>query len=118
MRVEKIRKDFLAFIQKAIRDGVTIAGHGAAAKANTLLNYCGVTNEQIAFVSDNSPHKQGLFMPGSHIPVVHPDVHKKEKPGYIIIFPWNIKEEIMNQFGFARQWNAKFVTVIPELKIF
>ncbi len=117
-RVEKIRLNFLAFLLKAQKEGKTVAGYGAAAKGNTLLNYCGVKGEgMIKVVADASPHKQGRYLPGSHIPVVSPEKIKELKPDYLIIFPWNLKEEIMQQNAFIRKWGGKFVTAIPELKI-
>ncbi|MFA6336328.1 MAG: class I SAM-dependent methyltransferase [Bacteroidales bacterium] len=117
-RVEKIRLDFLSFLLQAQKEGKTVAGYGAAAKGNTLLNYCGVKGkEMIKVVADASPHKQGRFLPGSHIPVVSPEKIKELKPDYLIIFPWNLKEEIMQQNAFIRAWGGKFVTAIPELEI-
>ena len=117
-RVEKIRLNFLAFLLQAQKEGKTVAGYGAAAKGNTLLNYCGVKGEgMIKVVADASPHKQGRFLPGSHIPVVSPEKIKDLKPDYLIIFPWNLKEEIMQQNAFIRTWGGKFVTAIPELEI-
>jgi hypothetical protein len=116
-QVEKVKDDFLKFLHEAKKENKKVAAHGAAAKANTLLNYCQVKNDLIAFVSDNSPHKQGKYLPGSHIPVVHPDLHHEVKPEYIVIFPWNIREEIMQQFNFARKWNAEFVMAIPQLTV-
>lgn len=116
--VEKIRLNFLAFLLQAQKEGKSVAGYGAAAKGNTLLNYCGVKGEgMIQVVADASPHKQGRFLPGSHIPVVSPEKIKELKPDYLIIFPWNLKEEIMQQNAFIRTWGGKFVTVIPDLEI-
>jgi hypothetical protein len=117
-RVEKIRADFLSFLLSAQNEGKIVAGYGAAAKGNTLLNYCGVKGEGlIKAVADASPHKQGRYLPGSHIPVVSPEKINELKPDYLIIFPWNLKEEIMQQNAFIRTWGGKFVTVIPEMKI-
>jgi hypothetical protein len=94
-----------------------VAGYGAAAKGNTLLNYFGIRKDLISFVADKSPYKQGKFLPSSHIPVVGADVLKEEKPDFIIIFPWNIKEEIMQELEYVKEWDGKFVIAIPELKI-
>ena len=117
-RIERIRDDFLKFLLDQQAAGKTVAGYGAAAKGNTLLNYCGIKgNDLIRFVADASPHKQGRFLPGSHIPVVAPGRIDAEKPDFIIIFPWNLRDEIIEQLGHARSWGAQFVTAIPELQI-
>jgi hypothetical protein len=110
--------DFLRFLIDQRGAGAKVAGYGAAAKGNTLLNYCRIEgNELIRFVADASPHKQGRYLPGSRIPVVAPQRIDQEKPDFIIIFPWNLREEIEAQLGHARDWGAKFVTAIPELKV-
>ena len=115
-RIDRARDDFLRFLDE--HGEAKIAGYGAAAKGNTLLNSCGIEGtEQIRFVADASPHKQGRFLPGSHIPVVAPDRIEQERPDYIIIFPWNLRDEIAGQLTEARSWGAKFVTAIPELKV-
>jgi len=117
-RIERIRDDFVKFLHDQRAAGKIVAGYGAAAKGNTLLNYCGIKgNELIRFVADASPHKQGRFLPGSHIPVVAPDGIEADKPDFIIIFPWNLREEIVGQLDHARAWGARFVTAIPELQI-
>ncbi len=92
--------------------------YGAAAKGNTLLNYCGVKKDLIPFVADASPHKQGLFLPGSHIPVVNEQKIRKLKPDYVLILPWNLKSEISKQFKYIRSWKGKFVVAIPEIQVF
>lgn len=117
-RIDRIRGDFLQFLLDQRAAGKTVVGYGAAAKGNTLLNYCRIKgNELIRFVADASPHKQGRFLPGSHIPVVAPDRIEAEKPDFIIVFPWNLRDEIAEQLRHARDWGAKFVTAIPELQI-
>jgi SAM-dependent methyltransferase len=117
-RIDRIRADFLKFLDDQRAAGAKVVGYGAAAKGNTLLNYSGVKgSELIRFVADLSPHKQGRFLPGSHIPVVAPDRIEEEKPDFIIIFPWNLRDEVMEQLAHARSWGAKFVTAIPELAI-
>lgn len=117
-RIDAIRADFLRFLLDQKAAGAKVAGYGAAAKGNTLLNYCGIKgNELIRFVADLSPHKQGRFLPGSHIPVVSPERIAEEKPDVIVIFPWNLREEIIGQLEHARAWGARFVTAIPELQI-
>jgi len=93
-------------------------GYGAAAKGNTLLNYCGVKKDLIAFVADKSPHKQGKFLPGSHIPVVSPEVIKQYRPDYVMVLPWNLKTEIQQELSYIRDWDGQFVVAIPTLDIF
>ncbi len=117
-KADRVRIDFLRFLVEAKTAGKKIAAYGAAAKGNTLLNYCGVKRGLIDFVCDLSPHKQGLFLPGSHIPILPPAEIEKQKPGYIIIFPWNIKTEITKQLVSARGWGAQFVVAIPQLEVF
>lgn len=117
-RIDRIRADFLRFLIDQKAAGKVVAGYGAAAKGNTLLNYCGVKgSDLVRFVADLSPHKQGRFLPGSHIPVVPPETIEAEKPDYIVIFPWNLKDEVIAQLGHAREWGARFVVAIPELRI-
>jgi hypothetical protein len=117
-RMNQVRAGFLEFLLEQRRAGKRVAGYGAAAKGNTLLNYCGVKgNELIDFVADLSPHKQGKYLPGSHIPVLGPEAIDERKPDYIVIFPWNLKTEIMNQLDHAREWGARFVVAVPELAI-
>lgn len=94
-----------------------IIGYGAAAKGNTFLNYCNIGNQLIDYVVDISPHKQGLYLPGTHIPIFHPDKIKETKPDYVVILAWNLKEEIMEQLKFIKEWDGKFVVFLPEMKI-
>ncbi len=117
-RIDAIRAAFLAFLLEQRAAGATVVGYGAAAKGNTLLNYCGIKgSELIRFVADLSPHKQGRFLPGSHIPVVAPERIADERPDFIIIFPWNLRDEVIGQLEHSRAWGARFVTAIPELII-
>ena len=117
-RIDRVRSDFLRFLIDQRDAGKKVAGYGAAAKGNTLLNYCGVKGaELVRFVADASPHKQERYLPGSHIPVVAPQRIDEERPDFIVIFPWNLRDEIAGQLGHAREWGAKFVTAIPELKV-
>lgn len=116
-KTERVKYDFLAFLLEQKQQGKKIAAYGAAAKGNTLLNYCGVKNDLIDFVVDASPHKQNLFLPGSHIPIVDENFIKFEKPDFIIVLPWNLKEEIFNQLNYVREWNGRFVVAIPKLEI-
>ncbi len=114
----KVKLDFLNFLIKQKELGNSVVAYGAAAKGNTMLNYCGVKNDLIKYVVDANPHKQNKFLPASHIPVVNEDSLKNDKPGYVIILPWNLKEEISEQLSYIKSWNGKFVTAIPELEIF
>jgi 2-polyprenyl-3-methyl-5-hydroxy-6-metoxy-1,4-benzoquinol methylase len=117
-RIDRIRAHFLRFLLDQRAAGKSVAGYGAAAKGNTLLNYCGVKGaELVRFVADASPHKQGRYLPGSHIPVVARPHIEEAKPDFIVIFPWNLRDEIAGQLDHARDWGAKFVTAIPELMI-
>lgn len=113
----KIKLELTAFLIDQKKAGKKIAAYGAAAKGNTLLNYCGIKDDLINFVVDANPHKQGKYLPGSHIPVVHQDRLLEAKPDYVIILPWNLKEEIMAQLHFIQEWGGRFVTAIPALKI-
>lgn len=117
-RVSNNKLDILEFLIRQKKDGKIIAAYGAAAKGNTFLNYCGIKNDLVDFVVDASPIKQNKLLPGSHIPVVSEEVLKLEKPDYVLIFPWNIKEEILNQIRYIKDWGGKFVVAIPNLEIF
>lgn len=112
-----IRSDLLNFLNTQKNNGKKIAAYGAAAKGNTLLNYCGITGDLIDFVVDKSPHKQGKFMPGSHIPVVSENEILKKQPDFVVILPWNIKDEIIEQLSYIRQWDGQFIISIPTLKV-
>ena len=114
----KIKNDVWKFFIKMKKENKKIVCYGAAAKGNTFLNYCGIGTEEIEYVADISPHKQKLFLPGSHIPIYPPNQIKKTKPDYVIILPWNLKEEIMSQLSFIKKWNGKFVTFITKTRIF
>jgi 2-polyprenyl-3-methyl-5-hydroxy-6-metoxy-1,4-benzoquinol methylase len=118
-RVDKIKYDFTEFLIQQKRQGKKIIGYGAAAKGNTLLNYCGIKgNDLIEFVVDASPYKQNKLLPGSRIPVYGKEKIETYKPDFVIIFPWNLKDEISEQLNYVRVWGCKFVIAIPELKIF
>jgi SAM-dependent methyltransferase len=116
--VRKMKRKFLTFLIAAKQEGKTIAGYGAAAKGNTLLNYCGIGTDFVDYVADRSPHKQDLFLPGTHIPICHPDKVQETKPDYLLILPWNIKDEIMNQMAHIRDWGGQFVVLIPEVETY
>jgi SAM-dependent methyltransferase len=115
--VENIKKNFVDFLEKQKAGGKKVAGYGAAAKGNTLLNFCRVKNDLVAFVVDASPHKQGKYLPGSHIPVVNERELLTSRPDFILVLPWNIRDEIIDQLQYTRKWNCRFVIVIPTLQI-
>jgi SAM-dependent methyltransferase len=116
-RVDRLKNEFVRFLLDAKRDGRKVAAYGAAAKGNTLLNFAGVRRDLIPWVVDRNPAKAGKFMPGSRIPIVDEDRIHAERPDLIVILPWNIKDEVMEQLSYAREWGAQFVTAIPELEI-
>jgi hypothetical protein len=94
-----------------------VAAYGAAAKGNTLLNYCGIKNDLIEYVADANPHKQNKWLPASHIPVVNESHLKSNQPDFVIILPWNLKEEITEQLSYIRNWGGKFVVPIPQVEV-
>jgi SAM-dependent methyltransferase len=116
-QVRETKRKLLEFLIDAKREGKRIVGYGAPAKGNTLLNYCGVRTDFIDYTVDRSPHKQGVYLPGTHIPVRHPDEIAKTKPDYIFILPWNLKDEIISQLSYAREWGAKFILPIPQVEV-
>jgi hypothetical protein len=116
-RVNNAKCQLLSFLLACKGERKKVAAYGAAAKGNTLLNYCGIKKDLVAFVVDASPHKQGKFLPGSHIPVVSEELLGNSKPDYVLILPWNIQGEIMQQLEYIRQWGGNFVIPIPELRI-
>ena len=116
-KINKVKNDFLAFLLDAKRHGKRVAGYGAAAKGNTLLNYAGVRPDLIAFIADRNPAKQGKYMPGSRIPIVEESWLLEAKPDYVVIFPWNLKCEIRQQLDYVRRWGGQFVSVVPELEV-
>ncbi len=116
-RVEQDKRQILSFLIDLKGQGLRIAGYGAPAKGNTLLNYCGVRSDFIDYTCDLNPHKQGHFLPGSHIPIRSPDVIREDKPDVVLIMPWNLKDEIAGQLGFIRDWGGRFAARTPELTL-
>jgi len=116
-RANQVKNNFLAFLLEAQRQQKIVVGYGAAAKANTLMNYAGIRPDLIPFVVDRNPAKQGKFMPGSRIPIVDESYIQKTKPDYVIVFPWNLKQEIMAQLEYIRDWGGRFITAIPRLEV-
>lgn len=112
-----VKFSLLNFLLKCKKENKIVAGYGAAAKGNTLLNFCGIKNDLILFISDANPHKNNKFLPGSHIPVVSEEFIKKNKPDFVLILPWNLSDEIIHQLSYISEWGGKFVVPIPELKI-
>lgn len=118
VRVKESKRNILEFLIGAAKAGKKVAAFGAPAKGNTLLNYCGVRADMIAFTVDDTPAKQGRFLPGTHIPIFAPKILASEKPDFVVILPWNFKEEIMRKHNYIRDWGGQFVVFIPELKVF
>ena len=116
-KVEETRRRLLEFLVTAKRDGKRVAAYGAPAKGNTLLNYCGIRQDLIDFTVDRSPAKQDRFLPGTHIPVYAPEKLSDAKPDYVLILPWNIKDEIMDKMRHIRDWGGKFVVPIPAVEV-
>lgn len=116
-RADRIRDELVRFLTDARRGNRKVAAYGAAAKGNTLLNYAGVGVDLISFVADRNPSKQGKFLPGSHIPVKAEICVRDERPDYVILLPWNLREELMTQLAYIRDWHGRFVTAIPSLEI-
>jgi 2-polyprenyl-3-methyl-5-hydroxy-6-metoxy-1,4-benzoquinol methylase len=116
-KAEKIKIQFLKFLIEQKEKGKKVAAYGAAAKGNTLLNFSGVRSNFVSYVVDASPHKQGRFLPGSHIPIVNEQHLKADKPDYVVILPWNLKTEITGQLSYIKSWGGQFVVAIPELTL-
>lgn len=116
-RADSLKNDLLAFLLEAARTGKRVAGYGAAAKGNTLLNYAGVRSDLISYVVDRNPAKQGKWLPGSRIPVVAEERLREDRPDYVLILPWNLKEEVVGQLDYIREWGGQFVTAVPSLRV-
>jgi hypothetical protein len=112
-----VKNDFLEFLLEAKRQGRRVAAYGAAAKGNTLMNFAGVRPDLIGFVVDANPAKQGKLMPGSRVPIVAEERLRQEKPDYVVILPWNLREEVTRQIGYVADWGGRFVTAVPQLEI-
>jgi SAM-dependent methyltransferase len=117
-RVHETKRRLLEFLISAKRAGKSIAGYGAPGKGNTLLNYCGIRTDLLDYTVDRNPHKHGRFLPGTHIPIYPPDKIKETRPDYLLILPWNLKDEIMGQMAQVRTWGGRFVVPIPELRVY
>ncbi len=117
-QVKETKRKILSFLVEAKRAGKTVVGYGAPGKGNTLLNYCAIRTDFIDFTVDRNPYKHGRFLPGTHIPILPPDALREARPDYVFILPWNLKDEIMKQLSFIREWGGKFVVPIPETRVY
>ncbi|BAS58610.1 C-methyltransferase [Leptolyngbya boryana IAM M-101] len=117
-QVKETKRKLLEFLITAKQKGKSIAGYGAPGKGNTLLNYCGIRTDFLDYTVDRNPYKQGKYTPGTHIPIYSPDKIRETKPDYLLILPWNVKDEVMEQVSYIREWGGQFVVPIPEVKIY
>ncbi len=117
-QVERTKRQLLDFLIRAKDGGKTIVGYGAPGKGNTLLNYCGIRTDFLDYTVDRSPHKQGKFLPGTHIPIYAPEKIRETRPDYVLILPWNVKDEIIQQMAYIRDWGGQFVVPIPEVQVY
>jgi hypothetical protein len=116
-QVKETKRKLLEFLIQAKRAGKSVVGYGAPGKGNTLLNYCGIRADFVDYTVDRNPYKQGKFLPGTHIPIYHPDKIMETRPDYVLILPWNFKDEIMKQIAYIREWGGQFVVPIPQVMI-
>ena len=112
-----IKRDLVSFLLAARAEGKSVVGYGAPGKGNTLLNHCGIRSDLLAYTVDRSPHKQGWFLPGTHIPIHHPDRIAADRPDYVLILPWNLRTEISRQLSYVREWGGRLVFPIPALEV-
>jgi hypothetical protein len=116
-KTDQVKNDLLHFLLEAKRSGKSVAGYGAAAKGNTLLNYAGVRADLLPYVVDRNPAKQKKFLPGCRIPIVAEDEIKRTQPDYVLILPWNLRTEVMGQLAYIREWGGQFVTAVPSIEV-
>jgi SAM-dependent methyltransferase len=116
-RVQETKRRLLEVLISIKREGKSVAGYGAPGKGNTLLNYCGIRGDLVDYTVDRNPYKQGRFLPGTHIPIAHPSKIAERRPDFILILPWNLKDEIIEQLSFVRDWGARFIVPIPEVVV-
>lgn len=116
-QVKETKRALLDFLIEAKRAGKAIVGYGAPAKGNTLLNFCGIRTDFVDFTVDRSPHKQGMFLPGTHIPIFSPEKIFETRPDYVLILPWNLKDEIVRQLSAISEWGGRFVIPIPQVRV-
>jgi hypothetical protein len=117
-QVQETKRKLLQFLIEAKQAGKSIVGYGAPGKGNTLLNYCGIRTDFLDYTVDRNPYKQGKFTPGTHIPICPVEKIRETKPDYLLILPWNLKEEVAAQAAYIREWGGKFVVPIPEVQVF
>ena len=117
-QVQETKRKLLSFLIEAKRQGRTIAGYGAPGKGNTLLNYCGIRTDFLDYTVDRNPYKHGRFLPGTHIPIFAPERIRETRPDYVLILPWNLRDEIATQLAYIREWGGQFVVPIPEVDVF
>ena len=116
-QVLKIKSDLLSFLLTAARNGCSVAGYGAPGKGNTLLNHCGIRSDLMAYTVDRSPHKQGKFLPGTHVPIYAPERIAETRPDFVVVLPWNLRDEISEQLAYVRDWGGRLVFPIPALEV-
>lgn len=116
-RAVEVKHRLCELLIRLKRENRTIVGYGAPGKGNTLLNYCGIRTDFLDYTVDRSPYKQGKFLPGTHIPILHPDTIRRTRPDYVLILPWNLKPEIMRQLEFIREWGGQFIVPIPRVEV-
>jgi hypothetical protein len=116
-RAQAVKHRLLEFLIRCRREGARVAGYGAPGKGNTLLNYCGIRGDLLEYTVDRNPYKQGKFLPGTHIPIFAPERIAETRPDYLLVLAWNLREEIMAQMAFVRDWGGRFVVAIPEVQV-
>jgi hypothetical protein len=116
--VKQTKAALLDFLLTASREGKSVAAYGAPGKSATLLNYCGIGKDFIEYTVDRNPYKQGRSLPGTHIPIYHPDHIRETRPDYVVILPWNLKDEIIQQLQYIREWGGRFVVPIPKVAVY
>jgi hypothetical protein len=117
-QVKETKRELLDFLIQSKRAGKQIVGYGAPGKGNTLLNFCGIRSDFLDYTVDRSPHKQRKFLPGTHIPIYSPDRIRQTQPDYVLILPWNLRDEIIRQNAYIRDWGGQFVVPIPRVKLY
>ena len=117
-QVRRTKRRLLDFLIQAKDAGQTVVGYGAPGKGNTLLNYCGIRTDFVDYTVDRNPKKQGNYLPGTRIPIRHPDAIAQTRPDFVLILPWNLRNEIAAQMSFIREWGGRFVVPIPEVEVF
>ena len=115
--VARVKRELVAFLAQAVVEGRKVAGYGAPGKGNTLLNHCGIRSDLLPYTVDRNPHKHGLYLPGTHIPILAPEAIDRDRPDYILLLPWNLRAEITEQLSYVRDWGARVVVPIPSLEI-